>query len=230
MLVSDLGLPRRCADPFLNSRAGIESAMRKFRQPRPESLQRVIDAMGNFLLSSSAATMARFEGAAVVHLLQKRGSVPSRAKGANTSLLRKECEQAIERLASTSDDGHLLADGLIDLLDDIDWYRGRSGPYASANFERDHAHAILAGPGGIEERSDLRIGLTVMGPYTRFPDHEQTDPRVVVALSEGEFQSDGSCWFREQVGSSLFYPPGRQFAMRCTASPLLILWCQRLRS
>jgi hypothetical protein len=230
MLVSELGLPRRCADPFLNPRAGTEHAIRRSRQPRPESLQRVIDATGNFLLSSSAATMARFEGAAVVHLLQKKGSIPSRASVANTSLLRKECVQAIERLAATSDNGRLLAHGLMDLLDDLDWYPGRSGPYASANFEREHAHAILAGPGGIEERSELRIGLTVMAPYTRFPDHEQTDPRVVVALSEGEFQSDGSCWFREQVGSSLFYPPGRQLAMRCTGSPLLILWCQRLRA
>ncbi|WP_427145451.1 dimethylsulfonioproprionate lyase family protein [Rhizobium pisi] len=231
MLVSDLGLPRRCADPFLNPTTGIESAFRKSRQPRPESLQRVMDAMGTFLLSSSAATMARFEGAAVVHLLQKRGAAPGRTGGANTSfLLRAECAQAIERLASTSDDGQLLAHGLNDLLDDLVWYRGRSGPYASANFEREHAHAILAGPGGIEERSDLRIGLTVMGPYTRFPDHEQTDSRVVLALSEGEFQSDGSCWFRERIGSSLFFPPGRLFAMRCTESPLLTLWCQRLRA
>ncbi|MDX0890459.1 hypothetical protein GOE07_06015 [Sinorhizobium medicae] len=231
MLVSDPGLPRLCADPFLNPGAGTESAIQRSRHPRPESLQRVIDAMGNFLLSSSAPTMARFEGAAVVNQLQKRGSSPSRPGGTNTSfLLRTECVQAIERLASTSDDGQLLARGLKDLLDDLDWYRGRSGPYASANFEREHAHAILAGPGGIEERSDLSIGLTVMAPYTRFPDHEQTDSRVVLALSEGEFQSDGSCWFREQVGSSLFYPPGRQFAMRCTASPLLTLWCQRLRA
>ncbi|MGR9408119.1 dimethylsulfonioproprionate lyase family protein [Rhizobium leguminosarum] len=230
MIVSDLEQPRRCADPFLNPGTEIEKAMGISRRPRPESLQQVIDAMGNFLLSSGAATMARFEGANVVHLLQERGAIQSRSNQSNTCLLRKECSEALERLAPTSTDGHDLAHGIMDLLDDLDWYRGRSGPYASANFDHDHAHAILVGRGGIEERSDLRIGLTVMGPYTRFPDHEQTSSRVVLVLSEGEFQSDRSGWFREQVGSSIFYPAGRQFAMRCTARPLLTLWCQRLRA
>ncbi|MEK1933648.1 MAG: dimethylsulfonioproprionate lyase family protein [Pararhizobium sp.] len=230
MFASDFGRPRRCADPFLNPGIGMENAMRTSRRSRPECLQQVIDAMGNFLLSSGAATMARFEGANVVHLLQERGAIQSRPKEATTSLLRKECSQALSLLASTSGDGQLLAHGLMDMLDDLEWYRGHSGPYASVNFDRDHAHAVLVGRGGIEERSDLRIGLTVMAPYTRFPDHEQTNPRVVLVLSDGEFQSDASGWFREPIGSSIFYPSRRQFAMRCTARPLLTLWCQRLRA
>ncbi|TBY43909.1 hypothetical protein E0H59_36630 [Rhizobium leguminosarum bv. viciae] len=230
MSISDLVPPRHRADPFLNPELEIESAMRISRRPRPEPLQQVIDAMGNLLLSSGAATMARFEGANVVHLLQDRGAIQTRSKQTNTCLLRNECSQALERLASTSADGRDLAHGIMALLDDLDWYRGRSGPYASANFNRDHAHAILVGRGGIEERSDLRIGLTVMGPYTRFPDHEETSSRAVLLLSEGEFQSERSGWFREQIGSSIFYSSGRQFAMRCTAHPLLTLWCQRLRA
>ena len=64
------------------------------------------------------------------------------------------------------------------LADALVWIRGRSGPFASLNFERAHAHSVIVGPGGLEDRADIRVGLTYMEPYSRFPDHVQRFSRA----------------------------------------------------
>ncbi len=218
-----------CMDPFLGPRLSEDGTEPVSRRARPQPLAQVIRALGDILLSENISMMAKFTSAKIIHVLNAKGSRGIRRGHVKPFSMRNEAFAALEALRSDPT-GEMLANGLTSLIDELDWYRGQSGPYASVNFARDHAHAILVGPGGVEERLDVRVGLTLMAPYTRFPDHQQTSNRVVVALSEGEFQSDGGDWFREKAGSAIFYPTGRRFAMRCTAAPLMTLWCQRLNA
>ncbi|WP_458574514.1 dimethylsulfonioproprionate lyase family protein [Ensifer sp. Root423] len=66
-----------------------------------------------------------------------------------------------------------LAKTISSIAPDLGWYRSRTGPFASINFVRGHAHALIVGPGGMEERDDVHIGATVMAPYGRYPDHRR---------------------------------------------------------
>ncbi|WP_412065412.1 dimethylsulfonioproprionate lyase family protein [Rhizobium sp. SYY.PMSO] len=95
---------------------------------------------------------------------------------------------------------------------------------SSENFQEGHANAMIIGPGGLEERSDLWIGVTLMAPGVRYPDHDHAPEEVYLVLSEGEFQHGDSEWFSPGVGGSFYNPPGIRHAMRSLGTPLFAFW------
>ena len=135
-------------------------------------------------------------------------------------------ERAILNVANALPQFKHAADNLGELKTRLQWRASRSGPFASLNFEQSHAHAILVGPGGLEERHDVRVGMTLMAPYGRCPDHVQLHSRAFLLLSDGEVCFDLNNWIRAKAGTIFFNEAGRCFAMRCTSEPLLAVWCQ----
>ncbi|ASS58094.1 hypothetical protein E0H36_04335 [Rhizobium leguminosarum bv. viciae] len=119
----------------------------------------------------------------------------------------------------------MLAASLYDLQPWLRWSVGKTGPFASRNFEKSHSHSVVAGPGGIEERGDLQIGLTHMGPYGAF--------RIIFPTNLGPIFSWRLVNFvaKRMVGERLrsrrFSTPskGEWVAFRCTRTPLLLVWC-----
>lgn len=95
---------------------------------------------------------------------------------------------------------------------------------ASPNFPDGHANALIVGPGGLENRADAWIGLTLMAPHVRYPDHNHAPEETYLVLSEGEFQHGGSAWFSPGVGGSFYNPPDIRHAMRSGEKPLLAFW------
>ncbi|NKC49855.1 hypothetical protein HED54_25390 [Ochrobactrum anthropi ATCC 49188] len=65
------------------------------------------------------------------------------------------------------------------------------------------------------------LGITIMAPYTRFPDYVLRLPRVMFPLSPGEYKSISGEWKSHQIGSPIVCAAGREFAMRCASHPLL---------
>ncbi len=105
-------------------------------------------------------------------------------------------------------------------------WRRRSGdcPNASASFAAGHANALIVGPGGLERRSDVWLGVSLMAPDVRYPDHSHPPEETYLVLSEGEFRHGASGWFSPGVGGTLHNPPGIGHAMRSGAAPLLAFW------
>ncbi|HEV7307662.1 dimethylsulfonioproprionate lyase family protein [Ensifer sp.] len=95
---------------------------------------------------------------------------------------------------------------------------------ASENFLTGHGNAMIVGPGGLEDRSDLWLGATLMAPNVRYPDHDHAPEETYLVLSEGEFQHGTSEWFSPGVGGSFYNPPGIRHAMRSGETPLLAFW------
>jgi quercetin dioxygenase-like cupin family protein len=95
---------------------------------------------------------------------------------------------------------------------------------ASGNFPTGHANAMIVGPGGLEERSDLWLGVTLMAPFVRYPDHDHPPEETYLVLSEGEFRQADGQWFSPGVGGSFYNPPGIKHAMRSGEKPLFALW------
>lgn len=219
-----------CVDPFLKASPYPEGWARRTRRARPQPLQYVLDTLSSVLRSSEIALSAEFDGHSILKSLSIPGAVRAPGKRVTSVSLRSEVVDCLRNLAAGSSEHEVLALGLERVIDDVDWYVGSAGPFASANFEGSHAHAILVGAGGIEERPDVRVGLTVMAPYTRFPDHRLPEARVIMALSPGEFRTENGEWRSEPTGSVLGYSAGREFAMRCTGRPLLVLWWQKPRA
>jgi hypothetical protein len=98
---------------------------------------------------------------------------------------------------------------------------------ASANYEDGHANAIVLGLGGLEERADVQVGVSLLAPNVRYPDHDHPPEEVYLVLSEGEFRQGSSDWFSPGVGGSLYNRPMIRHAMRSGARPLFAMWMLR---
>ncbi len=192
---------------------------------RPPCLQEALDCIYNIMLASESTMRAKFTAAKVVHNLSK----PGRSRAASAAIATSLTEPFAQALSELSELGTRfkgLAESLRHISSKVDWYPCKTGLFASVNFEHANAQAILVGPGGMEERGDVRIGIMLMAPYTRFPDHTQSRARTFLALSDGEFRIGEGHWTRMGIGSMAFNDAGRGLAIRCTAKPFLAVWCQ----
>lgn len=102
--------------------------------------------------------------------------------------------------------------------------RSASGPYASANWPEGHANAMIVGPGGLESRNDVQIGVSLLAPHVRYPDHNHGPEEVYLVLSQGRFQHGESGWFEPGIGGTLYNVPNIRHAMASDEAPLLALW------
>ncbi|WP_244490326.1 dimethylsulfonioproprionate lyase family protein [Rhizobium sp. Root708] len=193
------------------------------RASRPVAVQRLIGALGNIMLSDSTPMMEKFVAGKVFHRLQEPGAVAN--KPVTVMPLASQMQFALRHLSQKGPSFAEVAAAIGDLAKSLEWVASKTGPFASLNIEHTHAHAVVAGASGVEERDDVALGLTIMAPYTRFPDHIQYRSRVFLALSDCEFSCDDKGWQRGSVGSIFFNDAGHNVAMRCTARPLLAAWC-----
>ena len=95
---------------------------------------------------------------------------------------------------------------------------------ASDNFVDGHANAMIIGPNGLEERGDIWLGVTLMAPNVRYPNHAHAPEEVYLVLSKGEFRQEDGAWFSPGIGGSFYNDPNIRHAMRSVETPLLALW------
>lgn len=118
-----------------------------------------------------------------------------------------------------------VADTFQTLESALRWARRSSGgPHASADWPEGHANAMIVGPGGIERRGDMQIGVSLMAPHIRYPDHTHPPEEVYLVLSPGRFQHGASDWFEPGIGGTLYNAPGIRHAMASDAAPLFAVW------
>ncbi|MGD9510276.1 MAG: dimethylsulfonioproprionate lyase family protein [Geminicoccaceae bacterium] len=119
-----------------------------------------------------------------------------------------------------------LADAFMALTPSLAWApRVAGGPFASENWPEGHANATIVGPNGLEDRTDLAIGASLLAPHVRYPDHRHGPEEVYLVLSPGRFQHGNSGWFKPGIGGTLYNRPNIRHAMASDDVPLLALWC-----
>ncbi|RJL09657.1 dimethylsulfonioproprionate lyase family protein [Paracoccus siganidrum] len=186
-----------------------------------------VQALQDFLDLALPAMQARaHDGDSPASLLRIAEAVRTvGSPGPNAALLPvcRWLEPALARQVGDSDLAALLS--AIRALSPRLFWRRRSGDQtASTNFPDGHANAMLLGPGGIEERRDLWIGLSLLAPRTRYPDHRHAPEETYLVLSPGQFRKNGADWFEPGIGGSFFVPPNAVHAMRSGDEPLFALW------
>lgn len=118
-----------------------------------------------------------------------------------------------------------LAHALETLAPVLPWTARKSiGPSASPGFATAHANAYLLGPGALEERADLWIGLSLMAPHARYPDHDHAPEEAYLALSPGAFWHEDRRWITPGIGGTVHNAPGIRHAMRAGEAPFLAVW------
>ena len=192
-------------------------------ESRHPALHDFLDSLHAVLSAAGTAAEARQSVARIFKALEQPRAPGS---GAGTRLpVCAHLEAALATARAASAPLARVADAFARLEPHLAW-RGRAGgPTASENFDGGHANAMLAGPGGFEERDDLWIGASLMAPHVRYPDHTHKPEETYLVLSKGEFRQGDAPWFEPGVGGTLFNVPNITHAMRSGSAPLFAIWC-----
>ena len=187
---------------------------------RHPELQSFLDALTPALLTratadGSPASVRRILSAAETVVGQ--GAKPSRLPVCDWFDVATQTLPAAPDLAT-------LVLALRALSDQMIWRTRTGDATASAGFAESHANAMLLGPGGIEDRRDIWIGLSLLAPHTRYPDHRHSPEETYLVLSPGQFRAGQSDWFEPGIGGTFYNPPDILHAMRAGDAPLLALW------
>ena len=78
---------------------------------------------------------------------------------------------------------------------------------------------------GIEEREDVRVGISLLAPHVRYPDHRHHPEEVYVSLAGGAWWNANMEWTTPGPGGLIYNEPNVLHAMRTEAQPLLAIWC-----
>lgn len=136
--------------------------------------------------------------------------------------------QALDPVRFASPTLRELARTFADIEPLLTWRsRGGEAPGASPNFGAGHANAEIIGPGGLERRNDVWLGVSLLAPNVRYPDHQHAPEETYLAISEGEFRQGRGEWFAPGAGGSFYNPPQIVHAMRSASTPLFAFWALR---
>lgn len=112
-----------------------------------------------------------------------------------------------------------------DMEPHLRWHK-RTGDETNANaaYREGHANAMIVGPGGLAKHDRVRLGVSLLAPDVRYPDHTHPPEETYLVLSEGEFFQEGAGWFTPGMGGTFYNPPGILHAMRSGHTPLFAMW------
>lgn len=111
------------------------------------------------------------------------------------------------------------------LLPRLSWHRRSAARPEDAAFWNGHANALLFGPGGLEAREDVMVGVTVMAPGTTYPDHSHPPEETYLPLTAGEWWNSTTDWTDPGADGLFYNTPGITHSMRALpGQPFLALW------
>jgi len=118
----------------------------------------------------------------------------------------------------------VLADVFTIIEPELHWKVRDGADALDEQFRSGHANAEIVGLEGLEMRHDVRIGVSLMAPHRRYPDHRHPPEEIYVVLSDGEWRQEGNPWHERGSGDLVYNPPNIVHAMRSAERPLLAVW------
>ncbi|MEX2201947.1 MAG: dimethylsulfonioproprionate lyase family protein [Dongiaceae bacterium] len=134
---------------------------------------------------------------------------------------------ALEILRNDKDDLSLLARSVAELAPDLNWWSRMGAGNDPATFT--DAHSFIVGPGGLEDRDDAEIGVSLLAPNVRYPDHHHPPPEVYLAMTPGAWRKNHGPWVEPGIGGTIFNEPNAVHAMKSHDAPLFAFWCLLLK-
>ena len=117
-----------------------------------------------------------------------------------------------------------LAEAFEALEPELRWRRRPGSEAHGTAFHDGHANAEIVGPMGLEQRSDVWFGVSLVAPNVRYVEHRHPPEEIYIVMSEGEWYREGCGWRVPGVGGVVYNPSNVVHAMRAGPSALLALW------
>ncbi len=118
-----------------------------------------------------------------------------------------------------------LASALMELAPDLMWRRRKGAETESRNFFDGHANATVVGKDGMELRDDVMVGISLMAPHVRYPNHQHPPEEIYISLAGGAWWKEGGSWHEPGSGGLVYNEPKVLHAMATDDKPLLAVWC-----
>lgn len=118
-----------------------------------------------------------------------------------------------------------VTDAFSALEPQLTWRRREIKGPGAEDFARGHANAYIVGPGGVEERSDVWIGASLMAPHVQYVDHHHPPAEVYLVLTPGSWRQDQAPWWEPGIGGIVYNQPDVVHAMKSGTTPLFAVWC-----
>ena len=190
---------------------------------RDVNLQKLLD-LSHQIIAAGPDGRAIAAGERVFSRLSERQGSAGAVAAERLHVCDHTIDAALSGLATENSPLPQLASAFAAVEAGLRWYRRRTATESHQPFFDSHANAMLIGPGGLEERSDVWVGATVMAPELVYPDHDHPPEEVYIALSPGEWWNADMEWTEPGPGGIIYNPPGILHAMRAGEGPLLALW------
>lgn len=190
---------------------------------RDSNLQQLLD-ISRRIISGSSDPRAMKAGERVFSRLGEREGSSGSAAAERLPVVHHTFEAALAALAAEASPLPELGRAFAAVETQLTWGRRRNADAVGEPFFGGHANATLVGHGGIEERADVWVGVTVMAPGIVYPDHDHPPEEVYIALSPGEWWNAEMDWTAPGPGGIIYNPPGILHAMRSHGEPFLALW------
>ncbi len=208
------------------------------------------DRLGAFLRAARIAYAARTAGRAYGAMVARAfDALPERplpcgtddAVSGSRPAVCRHLAAACDPAAHDTPDLAELARSFLAVEPALTWRRRAAASPAGATpderaFARGHANALIVGGAGslICHRS-VSLGVSLLAPGLRYPDHSHPPEEIYLALGRGAFghgqgddgaQGDGAEEWHETVAGGIFHnPPGIVHRMRAGPSaPFLAFW------
>ena len=183
-------------------------------------LQRFLAVSAKALAATSGA--GRQAAERIAALLEAEPGVESRAEAVQLPV----CDWVEPALVAGVAAGYHpdLGAAFAAISDRLVWRRRATVDAADAVFWKGHANALILGPGGLEERSDVWVGVTVMAPGVTYADHDHPPEEVYLPLAPGEWWNGAMDWTDPGPLGAIYNPPGILHKMRAGDGPFLALW------
>lgn len=193
--------------------------------PRPLALQAFVDAVRRgFDALPTTAEVTSCRARVFDRLEHPVASAAFRPDRAPATVLLPDTLEAVRLHAGPVGD---LANALIQLDPALSW-RARGGSDGGTDLSQPGsiANAMVIGPSGIEDRRDVWVGVSLVPPGVRYPDHRHSPEEIYLFLTNGRFRHGESGWFTPGIGGTLYNEPNTLHSMEAPAeSPLLAVWC-----
>lgn len=190
---------------------------------RDSNLQQLLD-ISQRIISGSGDARAMRAGERVFGRLGAREGSIGEVDADRLPVVRHNVDAALAALAAGASPMPELASAFAVVEARLTWGRRRNAEAVGEPFFNGHANATLVGPGGLEQRDDVWVGVTAMAPGIVYPDHDHPPEEVYIALSPGEWWNAEMDWTEPGPCGIIYNPPGILHAMRSHAEPFLALW------
>lgn len=192
---------------------------------RPEALQKFLDAVRLGFEAAPADERTR----TCLHRVFDRLMTPAPAQASPPAQVPATIflDAAIEPARRANGAVSTLASSLKAINPSLAW-RSRGGTEAEADLSAPGsiANAMIVGPNGLEDRRDVWVGLSLVPPGVRYPDHRHSPEEIYLFLTDGRFKHGESGWFTPGIGGTLYNEPNILHGMEApAAAPLLAVWC-----